>query len=77
MQSGRRITITRGVNLDNTDWEGSRQQETAVGVRSPSSARVWDQSKRLLRTSLSRTAMTLIAASLPPHAITFGRDVLM
>ncbi|KAL1522599.1 hypothetical protein AB1Y20_017582 [Prymnesium parvum] len=22
LQSGRRITITRGVNLDNTDWEG-------------------------------------------------------
>merc|ERR1719247_2847206 len=22
LQSGRRITITRGVNLDNTDWQG-------------------------------------------------------
>ena len=29
LQSGRRITITRGVNLDNTDWEGQNLKGVA------------------------------------------------
>ena len=29
LQSGRRITITRGVNLDNTDWEGENLKGVA------------------------------------------------
>mmetsp|Transcript_45538 Transcript_45538/g.99184 ORF Transcript_45538/g.99184 Transcript_45538/m.99184 type:complete len:195 (+) Transcript_45538:177-761(+) len=29
LQSGRRITITRGVNLDNTDWEGKNLKGVA------------------------------------------------
>eukprot|EP00965_Chrysotila_dentata_P001675 55474-Pleurochrysis_carterae.AAC.3 len=29
VQSGRRITITRGVNLDNTDWEGKNLKGVA------------------------------------------------
>eukprot|EP00967_Tisochrysis_lutea_P149750 scaffold288593_cov32-Tisochrysis_lutea.AAC.1 len=29
LQSGRRITITRGVNLDNTDWQGENLKGVA------------------------------------------------